>query len=149
MYQQNNRHSETEQRFQGFVAEHHHAKVRADRTPCRSQAQQHPLRDAPPVIDGFQFIQTVDEKSYDVDDTKRVKNHNNIFTLLPSYLFFYNLHYMCQFVSKPYILFNLFARFFLQRLQETERKICSNPVKHSFGVNTFFQQPAFFFPFVQ
>ena len=82
MYQHNNRHAEPEQRFQGFVAEHHHAKVRADRTPCRSQAQQHPLRDAPPVIDGFQLVQAVDEKSYDVDDTKCVESHNYLFTFM-------------------------------------------------------------------
>ena len=84
MYQQNNRHSQTEQRFQGFVAEHHHAKVRADRTPCCSQAQQHPLRDTPPVVDGFQLVQTVDKKGYDVDDDKRVESHNSLFTFQPS-----------------------------------------------------------------
>ncbi len=62
------------------MAEHQHAKVRTDRTPCRSQTQQHPLRDAPPVVDSFQLIQAVDEKGYDVDDDKRVESHNNLFT---------------------------------------------------------------------
>ena len=64
------------------MAEHQHAKVSADRTPCRSQTQQHPLRDAPPVVDGFQLIQAVNEKCYDVDDDKHVENHTDLFILM-------------------------------------------------------------------
>ena len=59
------------------MTENQHTKARADKTTCRSQAQQPPLQDAPPVVDSFQFIQAVDEKGYDVDDTKSVESHNN------------------------------------------------------------------------
>ena len=43
---------------------------------------------APPVIDGFQLVQAVDEKSYDVDDTKCVESHNYLFTFMKKIRFY-------------------------------------------------------------
>jgi len=85
MQQNNHRHPEPEQRFQRLMPEDHHPKVRAYGTPCHGQPQQHPLRDPPPVVDGFQLVQAVDEKRYDVDDAKRIESHKNIIHLLKMY----------------------------------------------------------------
>ena len=79
MQQNNHRHPEPEQRFQRLMPEDHHPKVRAYRAPCHGQPQQHPFRDPPPVVDSFQLVQAVDEKSYDIDDDKRIDSHENIF----------------------------------------------------------------------
>ena len=39
-------------------------------------------------IDGFQLVQAVDEKSYDVDDTKCVESHNYLFTFMKKIRFY-------------------------------------------------------------
>ena len=67
MHQHNHRHPEPEQRFQRLMPEHNHPQVSANRTARHSQPQEHPLRDPPPMVDGFQLVQAVDEKGYDVD----------------------------------------------------------------------------------